>query len=66
MYNTMIFLLELFTGSLGWAIIAITVLIRILLMYPQHKMMVSQKKLQAVQPKIKAIQEKYKGQQQVL
>lgn len=65
-YNAMMFLLDSFGGSLGWAIITITILIRIVLTYPQHKMMVSQKKLQAVQPKIKAIQEKYKGQQQVL
>lgn len=62
----MIFLLELFAGSLGWAIIAITIIIRIVLMYPQHKMMVSQKKLQAIQPKIKEIQKKYKGKQQEL
>lgn len=66
MYNGMIFLLELFAGSLGWAIIAITIIIRIVLMYPQHKMMVSQKKLQAIQPKIKEIQKKYKGKQQEL
>lgn|GEM_PF-787390 len=66
MYNGMVFLLELFSGSLGWAIISITIIIRFVLMYPQHKMMVSQKKLQAVQPKIKALQEKYKGQQAVL
>ena len=66
MYNMMMFLLDTFSGSLGWAIVAITIIIRIVLMYPQHKMMVSQKKLQAVQPKIKAIQEKYKGQQQIL
>jgi len=66
MYNGMVFLLDLFKGSLGWAIIAITIIIRFVLMYPQHKMMVSQKKLQAVQPKIKALQEKYKWQQAVL
>ncbi len=65
-YNTMVFLLDSFKWSLGWAIIAITIIIRFVLMYPQHKMMVSQKKLQAVQPKIKALQEKYKGQQAVL
>ncbi len=65
-YNLMIFLLDLFNWVFGWAIIAITTIIRIVLLYPQHKMMVSQKKLQAVQPKIKEIQEKYKWQQQVL
>ena len=59
--------LILITGySLGWGIIIITIIIRLILLFPQHKMMVSQKKLQAIQPKIKKIQEKYKGQQAVL
>lgn len=66
LYNVLVFLLSIFGSSLGFAIVAITVLIRILLLYPQHKMMVSQKKLQAIQPKIKKIQQEFKGQQQVL
>jgi len=65
-YNLMIGLLILFNGVFGWAIITITIIIRIALLWPQHKMMVSQRKLQAIQPKIKEIQEKYKGQQQIL
>lgn len=65
-YNLLIYLLDLFSGSFWLAIVSITIIIRIVLLWPQHKMMVSQKKLQAVQPKIKEIQEKYKGQQQVL
>jgi len=65
-YNLMAFLIDFFGGSLGWSIIVITIIIRIILLWPQHKMMVSQKKLQAVQPKIKKIQEQYKWQQQVL
>lgn len=64
--NLMVFLIDLFNHSLGWAIVGITVLIRILLIYPQHKMMVSQKKLQAIQPKIKKIQEDHKWNQQVI
>ena len=66
MYNLMIFLLDIFKWVFWLAIIVITILIRIMLMWPQHKMMISQKKLQAIQPKIKEIQEKYKWQQQVL
>jgi len=46
------------------AIIGVTVIIRILLLFPQHKMMVSQRKMQAIQPKIKELQKKYKGNQQ--
>lgn len=66
LYNLLVWLALSFWYSLGYAIIAITILIRLLLIYPQHRMMISQRKLQAVQPKIKEIQKKYKGQQQVL
>lgn len=65
-YNLLAFLIHNFSNSLGWAIVGVTILIRILLLYPQHKMMVSQRKMQAVQPKIKKLQEKYKGEQQKL
>ena len=65
-FNATAYLIQLFSYSLGWGIICITILIRILLLYPQHKMMVSQRKLQKIQPKIKKIQEQYKGDQQKL
>jgi len=65
-YNLLIFLVDIFSNSLGWAIIAITVLVRLVLIYPQHGMMVSQRKLQAIQPKIKKLQEKYKKDSQKL
>ena len=65
-YNLLVFLIKSFSSSLGWAIIAITMIIRSLLLRPQHKMMVSQRKLQAIQPKIKEIQEKHKWNNQVL
>jgi len=52
--------------SLGWWIILITIIVRLIILWPQHKMMISQKKLQAIQPKIKEIQTKYKGQQAIL
>ncbi len=64
MYNLMAYLIHFFGNSLGWAIITLTIIIRILLLFPQHKMMVSQRKMQAIQPKIKALQEKHKGNQQ--
>ncbi len=63
-YNLMAYLIAFFGNSLGWAIVAITVVIRILLLFPQHKMMLSQRKMQAIQPKIKKLQEKHKGNQQ--
>lgn len=65
-YNLVVFLIELFSYSFGWAVIGVTILIRLLLLYPQHKMMISQRRMQAIQPKIKEIQEKYKGKQQEL
>jgi len=65
-YNLFAFLMSNFAMSLGIAIILMTILIRLALVYPQHKMMVSQKNLQAIQPKIKKLQEQYKWNQQVL
>lgn len=65
-YNLMIFLLNSFWWVFGWAILSITIIIRLVLLYPQHKMMISQKKLQAIQPKIKEIQKQYKWNQQML
>lgn len=52
--------------SLGWAIIIITLIIRLILLVPQQHMLESQKKLQKIQPKIKAIQKDYKDDQAVL
>ncbi len=66
LYNFVIFLIEFFSNSLGWAIIAATIIIRLLLLWPQHKMLVSQQKLQKIQPKIKALQEQHKWDAQVL
>jgi len=66
MYNLLAYLIGFFGNSLWIAILAITVLIRIILLFPQHKMMVSQRKMQAIQPKIKKLQEKHKGNQQAM
>jgi YidC/Oxa1 family membrane protein insertase len=60
LYNLTVYFINIFGNSLGWAIVAITIFIRVLLLYPQHKMMISQRKLQAIQPKIKDIQAKHK------
>jgi YidC/Oxa1 family membrane protein insertase len=65
-FNLFVFLITTLGSSLGWAILAITVVIRIVLLWPQHKMMVSQKKLQWIQPKIKKIQEENKWNQQAI
>jgi YidC/Oxa1 family membrane protein insertase len=65
-FNLFVFLITILWNSLGWAILAITVIIRIVLLWPQHKMMVAQKKLQWIQPKIKKIQEENKWNQQAI
>lgn len=65
-YNVMVYLIEFFWNSLGLAIISVTILIRLLLLWPQHKMLVSQQKLQKIQPKIKALQDQHKGDAQAL
>lgn len=63
-YNLFAGLVLLFPGySLGWAIITITLIIRLGLLIPQQKMLVSQRRMQVIQPKIKAIQEEFKGDQ---
>ncbi len=60
-YNLFVGLVLLVPGhSLGWAIIAITLIIRLALLIPQQKMLVSQRRMQVIQPKIKAIQEEFK------
>ncbi len=61
-YNALIFLYDVIPGQdLGVAIIALTILIRLLLYPVAQKQIESQKKLQELQPEIKKIQEKYKG-----
>lgn len=52
--------LNKFTHNYGWAIIVLTILLKIVLYPLQHKQTVSMKKMQRVQPKIEAIKAKYK------
>lgn len=66
LYNLLAYLIGFFGNSLWAWILAITVLIRVILLFPQHKMMVSQRKMQAIQPKIKKLQEKHKWNQQAM
>lgn len=49
-----------FTNNFGWAIIVLTVIIKVILFPLQHKSIVSMKKMQTVQPKVNAIRDKYK------
>jgi len=66
-YNLLIYFISIIPGyNLGFAIILLTVFIRLLLFIPQQRAMESQKKLQEIQPRIKKIQEQYKNNQQKL
>jgi YidC/Oxa1 family membrane protein insertase len=56
--------LNTFTHNYGFAIIVLTILIKMVLYPLQHKSIVSMKKMQRVQPKIEAIKAKYKKAKQ--
>ncbi|PID83723.1 hypothetical protein CSB09_04625 [Candidatus Gracilibacteria bacterium] len=63
-YNLFVAILTFLPGhSLGWAIIIITIIIRLILLVPQYKMLENTKKMQTINPKIQAIRKKYKGNQ---
>lgn len=60
-YNLLIFFAWLTGGSVGWAIILVTIVIRILLLPPSLKAAKATTKMQALQPKMNEIKEKYNG-----
>ena len=49
-----------YVGNWGWAIVLLTIGIRLALFPLMHKSTVSMRRMQKVQPKVKVIQEKYK------
>ncbi len=53
-----------YIGNWGWAIVATTILLRLVLFPLTYKGMVSMNRLKALSPKIKEIQKKYKGEPQ--
>ncbi len=62
--NLFVYILDVLPGhNLGLAIILITLLVRIILLLPQHHMLVNARKMQELQPHIKNLQEKHKGDQ---
>jgi len=63
-YNLFVLIISNIPGHNLWiSIIIITIIIRLLVLVPQHRIMVNSKKMQAIQPKIKEIQEKHKWDQ---
>jgi YidC/Oxa1 family membrane protein insertase len=66
-FNLMVFFSQNLPGKpLGWAVILITIIVRIALFIPNQKAMKSQRAMQTLQPKIAEIKEKYKDNQQEL
>ncbi|MDY3869177.1 MAG: YidC/Oxa1 family membrane protein insertase [Pyramidobacter sp.] len=55
-----------FIGSWGWAIIVLTLLVRIVLHPLNAKQMVSMQKMQKLQPRLKVLQEKYANDKETL
>lgn len=60
-FNTLIYLIGVVPGNnLGWAIILLTIIIKLLLLIPNQKALKSQKQMQKIQPQLDAIKKKYK------
>ncbi len=55
-----------YTHNYGWAIIILTILIRVLFFYPNHKSYKSMKEMQKLQPKVAKLREKYKDDKETM
>lgn len=65
LYNVLIFLIKIAPGrDLGFAIIMLTLLIRLILLVPSQRAIVSQKRMQELQPKLEQVKKKYAGNQE--
>ena len=58
--------LNRYTGNYGWAIVILTILLRIVFWYPNHKSYKSMKDMQKLQPKVAKIREKYKDDKEAM
>ncbi len=67
LFNTLVFFIKILPGHpVGWAIVLLTVLVKVLLFTPNQRAMRSQREMQKMQPKISDIRAKYKDNPQVL
>ncbi len=65
--NTLFFFIVNIPGNnLGWAILLLTILIKLILLVPNQKALKSQRALQIIQPQLEALKLKHKGNPQVL
>jgi YidC/Oxa1 family membrane protein insertase len=58
--------LEHYSINYGWAIVILTILLRIVFWYPNHKSYKSMKDMQKLQPKVAKIREKYKDDKEAM
>lgn len=66
-FNTLIFFISIQPHkSLGWAIILLTLIIKLILLAPNQKALKSQKQMQKLQPQLDAVKKKYANDQQKL
>jgi len=67
LFNLLVFFVDKIPGNiLGWAIVAMTLIVRIILVAPNQKAMKSQRKLQKLQPEIASLKKKHKDNQQAV
>jgi YidC/Oxa1 family membrane protein insertase len=65
--NTLIFLISILPSpNLGWGIILLTLIIKLILLAPNHKALRAQKQMQKIQPQLEALKIKYKDSPQQL
>ncbi len=67
LFNLLVFLTKILpTHSFGWAIVILTLIVRLALFLPNQKAMKSQRELQKLQPKLTELKQKHKGNQQLI
>lgn len=67
LFNLLVFLTDKLPGHpFGWAIVILTLLVRLALFVPNQKAMRSQRELQKLQPKIEEIKQKHGKNQQMM
>lgn len=65
LYNVLVFFITIAPArDLGFAIILLTLLIRLVLLIPSQKAIVSQRRMQELQPRLAQIKKKYAGNQE--
>lgn len=65
--NALVFVASIVPGhNLGWSIVILTILIKLILYIPTHSALKSQRKMQVLQPKIDELRKKHKNDPQAL